>query len=73
MNKEIINVIWVDDDIDSLFSSTSNSPSVKHTLKEFDKRNIKVHRAHNFEEYRRILSESNDIIDAVITDINFSS
>lgn len=61
----VYNVLWVDDQIDSLTSDMS----AKRLLREFKVRIIKAHHA---AEYRNLMDIYYPIIDAVITDVNFN-
>lgn len=71
MNSNLYNVIWVDDEIDSLYSGRSISAEIKR--EEFQKRGINVYPARDINCFNRMMECYQDRIDAVITDINFSA
>lgn len=71
MNSKLYNVIWVDDEIDSLYSGRGTSAEI--TREEFQKRGINVYPARDITGFNRMIECYQDRIDAVITDINFSA
>lgn len=71
MSSNLYNVIWVDDEIDSLYSGRGLSAEIKR--EEFQKRGINVYPARDINGFNRIMECYQDRIDAVITDINFSA
>lgn len=60
--KHVFNVIWVDNDIDTLMDM--------NTKRILDKKGINIISAHNSIEFREVMEMSYDRIDAVITDAN---
>ena len=65
MQTSVYNIIWVDDDIDTLVAPVET----KRLLKS---KRINVIKAHNAIEFRATMDLCYDRVDAVITDANFS-
>lgn len=66
MQKNVCNIIWVDDDIDTLYNDSCKRALRRAGLKLIGK-------AHTFAEFTRIMDICYDRVDAVITDANFSA
>ncbi len=71
MSSNLYNVIWVDDEIDSLYSGRGTDAEIKR--EDFLKRGVNVYPARDINEFNRMMECYQDRIDAVITDINFSA
>ena len=69
MERNICNVIWVDDDIDDICPEFGLG-GLKRDLKKY---NIEViGKAHSFIEFEELMKNCKDRVDAVITDANFN-
>ena len=69
MEKNICNVIWVDDDIENICPETGMK-GLKRELKEY---NIEViGKARTYLEFKQLMDICKDRVDAVITDANFN-
>jgi len=65
MENRIINIVWCDDKIDTLYNESTRESFEYYNCKLFKK-------AHTSEELSTILKEHRDLIDAVIVDFNMS-
>ena len=65
MENQIINIVWCDDKIDTLYNESIREAFEYYNCKLFKK-------AHTSEELSTILKEHRDLIDAVIVDFNMS-
>ena len=65
MQTNVYNIIWVDDEIDTLINMETKRQLKEHNIEIIGK-------AHNSEEFRDIMKLCYDRVDAVITDANFN-
>ena len=69
MEKSTCNVIWVDDDIDNICPEFGSS-GLKNYLKK-EKIDV-IGKAHSFVEFKGLMANCKDRVDAIITDANFN-